>query len=128
MSAIEARLRELGIELPPPKAPVANYLGCKRGGELLFVSGRVSQLRGEVGSDVTAAAAREAARSTLVDILAIVNRRPRPDRLGGEAQRLRALGPDVPGARPRGPLVPRRRLAPRRHRQSTFRAVARNVS
>jgi len=52
MSAVEDRLRELGLALPPPKAPVANYIGTKRSGDLLFVSGRVSQRRGEVQLDM----------------------------------------------------------------------------
>ncbi len=53
MSLVENRLKELGIQLPPPKTPVANYLGSKRSGDLLFVSARVSELKGEVGSEVT---------------------------------------------------------------------------
>jgi len=69
---IEQQLRALGIELPVPKTPVANYLGSKRAGDLLFVSGRVSELRGEVGTDVSRDEAREAARLTLIDILAII--------------------------------------------------------
>jgi enamine deaminase RidA (YjgF/YER057c/UK114 family) len=69
---IEARLSALGLELQPAKAPVANYLGSKRSGNLLFVSGRVSQLRGEVGSDVSTSEAKAAAQSALLDILSIV--------------------------------------------------------
>jgi enamine deaminase RidA (YjgF/YER057c/UK114 family) len=72
MSALEDRLRSLGLSLPPPKAPVANYLGAKRSGDLLFVSGRVSQLRGEVGSEISVADATLAARDTLLDLLAII--------------------------------------------------------
>jgi len=72
MSVVEERLRALGLALPAPKAPVANYLGSKRSGDLLFVSGRVSQRRGEVGSDVTLADARSAARDAMLDLLAIV--------------------------------------------------------
>ena len=72
MSRIERRLADLGLALPPPKAPVANYLGSKRSGDLLFVSGRVSQTRGEVGTDLDLAAATTAARDALLDILAIV--------------------------------------------------------
>ena len=72
MNAIEARLAAFGLALPPAKAPVANYIGTKRSGDLLFVSGRVSQLRGEVGTDVTAADARLAARDTVLDLLAII--------------------------------------------------------
>lgn len=72
MSVIESRLHALGLTLPAPKAPVANYLGTKRCGDLLFVSGRVSQLRGEVGTEVTPIEAKAAARSALLDLLAIV--------------------------------------------------------
>ena len=72
MSQIEDRLRALGLTLPPPKAPVANYLGSKPSGQLLFVSGRVSRLRGEVGTEIDVATAAVAARDTLLDILAIV--------------------------------------------------------
>ena len=71
MSVVEDRLRALGLTLPPAKPPVANYLGTKRSGDLLYVSGRVSQLRGEVGSDLTVADATRAARDAMVDLLAI---------------------------------------------------------
>ena len=72
MSRVEEKLRELGLTLPAPKAPVANYLGTKRSGDLLFVSGRVSQMRGEVGSELTLEQAKVAARDAMVDLLAIV--------------------------------------------------------
>jgi enamine deaminase RidA (YjgF/YER057c/UK114 family) len=72
MSQVETRLRELGLALPPPKTPVANYLGTKRSGSLLFVSGRVSQKRGEVGTDVSLEEAKTAARDAMLDLLAII--------------------------------------------------------
>ena len=72
MSVVEDRLRALGLTLPPAKPPVANYLGTKRSGDLLYVSGRVSQVRGEVGSELTAADATRAARDAMIDLLAIV--------------------------------------------------------
>jgi enamine deaminase RidA (YjgF/YER057c/UK114 family) len=72
MSVIEDRLRALGLALPPPKAPVANYLGTKQSGDLLFVSGRVSQRRGEVGTDLTIDDAKVAARDAVLDLLAII--------------------------------------------------------
>jgi enamine deaminase RidA (YjgF/YER057c/UK114 family) len=72
VSIVEDRLRALGLTLPPAKTPVANYLGTKRSGDLLFVSGRVSQLRGEVGSAVTVEDATRAARDAMIDLLAIV--------------------------------------------------------
>jgi len=72
MGKIEDKLSGLGEALPDPKKPVANYLGCKRSGNTLYVSGRVSQLRGEVGSDLTLAEAQLAAKGALLDILAII--------------------------------------------------------
>ena len=71
MSRIEAQLANLGITLPVPKTPVANYLGVKRSGRLLFVSARVSEKRGMVGSEVTADEAKRAARDAMLDLLAI---------------------------------------------------------
>ena len=68
MSAVEDRLRELGLALPPPKAPVANYVGTKRSGDLLFVSGR----RGEVGTELSVSDAQIAARDAMLDLLAII--------------------------------------------------------
>jgi len=72
MSHIEDRLRDLGFQLGPAKAPVANYLGCKRVGDVLYVSARVSELRGALGIDVTLEEGRLAARETVLVILAIV--------------------------------------------------------
>ena len=72
MSVVEDRLRELGLALPPPKAPVANYVGTKKSGDLLFVSGRVSQRRGEVGTDLSVEDAAMAARDAMLDVLAII--------------------------------------------------------
>src|SRR4051794_41970845 len=36
---VDARLRELGIELPDPMAPGGNYLPAMAAGDLLFLSG-----------------------------------------------------------------------------------------
>ena len=72
MGRIEDRLKALGHALPAAKSPVANYLGTKRSGDLLFVSGRVSALQGEVGGEVLPEHARAAARDTMLDLLAIV--------------------------------------------------------
>lgn len=72
MSEVEERLSSLGESLPEAKIPVANYLGCKRSGDTLYVSGRVSQARGEVGTDLSVSEAKIAARSAMLDILAIV--------------------------------------------------------
>ncbi len=72
MSIVEKRLEALGLVLPGAKPPVGNYLGCKISGELLFASGRVSDCTGEVGTDITLEEAKDAARDTVLLILAII--------------------------------------------------------
>lgn len=72
MSAIESKLLALGLELGQPKPPVANYLGTKKAGNLLFVSGRKSELTGRVGEGVTEEQAKTAARETVLLMLAII--------------------------------------------------------
>jgi enamine deaminase RidA (YjgF/YER057c/UK114 family) len=73
----EARLAELGIELPPLARPVANYLGCKRAGNLLYVGGHgpvsaAGVVRGKVGAAVTVEEGYAAARLTALSMLATV--------------------------------------------------------
>ncbi len=72
MSQVECRLAEMGLVLKPAKKPVANYQGTKQCGSMLFVSGRVSERRGRVDSDVYQNEARLAARDTMLDLLAII--------------------------------------------------------
>ena len=72
MGIIESKLKSLGFTLGTPKPPVANYLGSKRVGDLLFVSGRKSELTGRVGENVTEEQAKKAAENTIVLILAII--------------------------------------------------------
>ena len=74
MSKIEDRLSKLGLKLKTPKEPVGQYLDCKRIGELLFVSGRVSELIGVVGTVITIDEAKEAARDTVLLILSILKK------------------------------------------------------
>jgi enamine deaminase RidA (YjgF/YER057c/UK114 family) len=75
--SIDARLAELGIELPPVFAPVANYLGCKRVGDMLYVGAHGPTtangiIRGKVGADVSIELAKEAAKATALAMLATV--------------------------------------------------------
>ena len=72
MGRVEARLAEMGLRLEPAKAPVADYLGTKRSGNVLYVSGRVSETRGQVGTEVSPEAAKLAARDTMLYLLAII--------------------------------------------------------
>ncbi|RIK45210.1 MAG: hypothetical protein DCC58_07205 [Chloroflexi bacterium] len=72
----EARLQELGIELPNPPAPVANYVRYVRVGNLLFLSGHgpdrngVEPWAGSVPTEVSVEEAYKAARSTGLNLLA----------------------------------------------------------
>ena len=43
MSRIEDRLAQLGISIPAPNAPVANYVPFVRVGDMVHVSGQVSK-------------------------------------------------------------------------------------
>jgi enamine deaminase RidA (YjgF/YER057c/UK114 family) len=72
----EARLRALGLALPTPPRPIANYVTAARSGNLLFLSGhgpfregRVVH-QGTVGRDLTVEQGREAARLTGLNLLA----------------------------------------------------------
>ncbi len=73
--SIAEKLAELGIELPEPVAPVANYVPYVISGNLLFISGQVSLgpdglLRGRLGEDMDLAAGQAAARLCAINILA----------------------------------------------------------
>ena len=75
MSAISARLAELGIELPKPTAPVANYVPFVRHGDMVQISGQLSNdasggVRGTIGVDVGLEDARRAARLCGLNLLA----------------------------------------------------------
>ena len=47
MSRVNAHLKALGIELPEPSTPGASYIPFVRTGNLVFVSGQLSQWNGE---------------------------------------------------------------------------------
>ena len=51
MGRIETRLKEMGIELPRPPLPVANYTCGTEVGEILYVSGTVGTKVAEDGTD-----------------------------------------------------------------------------
>lgn len=74
---VDARLRDLGIELPTPMGPGGNYLPAMAAGDLLFLSGMGpvrpdgTLVTGKVGDGgVDLDTAREAARSTGLQLLA----------------------------------------------------------
>jgi enamine deaminase RidA (YjgF/YER057c/UK114 family) len=76
---VEARLTALGIELPSPAAPVANYLPFVVSCSMLFISGQLAfgpdakldpAHIGKVGAGVSEAAGKAAARLCVINILA----------------------------------------------------------
>jgi len=75
-SSVELKLAELGITLPTPNPPLANYVPVVRTGNLLFVSGQVSIdgagkiTTGKLGSNVTIEAGQAAAKLCAINILA----------------------------------------------------------
>src|SRR6202011_1215523 len=75
----ERKLTELGISLPKPASPVANYVPFVRVGTLLFVSGQVCLdeagklvAKGKLGSGVSPEDGQKAARACAVNLLAQV--------------------------------------------------------
>ncbi len=75
MSDIEDRLAALGITLPTPVAPVANYVPFVRVGDLVHISGQVSVdasggIKGLVGQDVDLETGQAAARLCGINLIA----------------------------------------------------------
>ncbi|MEO8539756.1 MAG: RidA family protein [bacterium] len=74
----EAKLKELGIELPPVPAAAGLYAPCVRSGNQLFVSGQVPMKdgapmrKGKLGQGVTIDEANALARQCALQALAIV--------------------------------------------------------
>jgi len=74
--SVEARLQELGIILPAPAAPVANYVPYIRAGNLISISGQIPisdgaiAFSGTVGAEVSVEEACAAARLCAVNLIA----------------------------------------------------------
>lgn len=71
--AVDQRLRELGIELPKPVNPLANYVRYVRTGNLLFISGTGpsdSAPTGKIDADLTIDQGYAVAREVGLQILA----------------------------------------------------------
>jgi len=76
---VEKKLVDLGIVLPIPAAPVANYVGFVRTGSLLIVSGQLCLdedgklvAKGKLGADVSVEDGQKAARACAINVLAHV--------------------------------------------------------
>src|ERR1700687_259458 len=72
---VEQKLAELGISLPSPMAPIANYVPYVVTGNLVAVSGQVPAIdgkiaiAGKVSWGVSAEQAKEAARLCFINVL-----------------------------------------------------------
>jgi enamine deaminase RidA (YjgF/YER057c/UK114 family) len=72
---IDAKLAELGITLPTPMAPIANYVPFVVSGDLVVVSGQVPAVdgkiavTGKVGDGLTVEQGQAAARQCLINVL-----------------------------------------------------------
>ncbi len=75
MGRIDDRLRELGISLPPPRAPLANYVPARRVGNLVYTAGQISgtaelEFKGKLGAELSVDEGRAAARMCALNCLA----------------------------------------------------------
>lgn len=79
MTAPSHRLAELGMQLPPVVPPVADYVPAVRAGDLVFTSGQLPMVSGElgavgkVGALVTPEQARDLARTCALNALAAID-------------------------------------------------------
>lgn len=90
MSAVEAALGRLGIELPAAPKPVASYVPFVRAGNLLFVSGQLPsqggkvQVTGVVGDGgLSVEEGAKAARLCAINALAVLK-----DACGGDLEKV----------------------------------------
>ena len=89
---IAARLQELGIVLPTPMAPIANYVPFVVTGSLVVVSGQIPArdgkvaYTGKVGAPVPVETAVQAAQLCMINVLAQLNAA-----LAGDLDRVRRV-------------------------------------
>lgn len=76
MSAFETRLAAMGLALPDPPEPIANFLPWRRSGALVFLAGQVNEWNGtvpfvgKVGRELDLDAGLAAARLCALNLLA----------------------------------------------------------
>jgi enamine deaminase RidA (YjgF/YER057c/UK114 family) len=91
MSDVEDRLAALGVSLPQPVAPIANYVPYVWSGQQLYISGQVSidengGIKGVVGVDVDLETARRAAALCAVNLISQMR-----DACGGDLGRVKRV-------------------------------------
>lgn len=75
MNKIAQRLAELGLEIPSPVAPVANYVPFVHSGNTLYISGQVSMaatglIKGKLGADMSVEGGADAAKACAINLIA----------------------------------------------------------
>ena len=92
MGLIDKRLAELGIVLPTPAKPIANYVAWGRTGNLVYISGQGAmkdgklEYTGRVGDTLSIDDAIASARLTAINIIAHVR-----DACGGDLDRVKRV-------------------------------------
>lgn len=75
-SRIERRLSEMGLALPTPPTPIANFVPFRRQGQVVYLAGQVNEWNGTVpfvgklGREFDIATGQEAARLCALNLLA----------------------------------------------------------
>ena len=72
---ISARLKALGIDLPPPGPPAAAYVMAASSGNIVFLSGHIAKRdgkpwAGKLGQDMDTETGKAAARAIGIDLIA----------------------------------------------------------
>ena len=75
MNEIDQKIFELGLNLPEPAAPVANYVPFVTSGNLVFISGQISKvgkemIGGRLGEDLSVEQGKKAAKLSALNLLA----------------------------------------------------------
>ncbi|PVE23815.1 hypothetical protein DC522_13650 [Microvirga sp. KLBC 81] len=89
---IAERLRDLGYALPQIFSPAANYISWTRSGDLVFISGQISQENGQpafigrLGDTMSLEDGKRAAELCALNLLAQIN-----DVVGGDLSRIRRI-------------------------------------
>ena len=92
MGMIDKKLAELGILLPTPSKPIANYVPWVKTGNLVFISGQGAvkdgkiEYTGKVGETVSVEEAVASARLTAINVIAHLR-----DACGGDLDRVKRI-------------------------------------